>query len=82
MVDKVALGQVFIRIIRFSLTIPFHRGFSFLYIVSEMNNRPVGGRGSETYPYSTHMNINNDQLKDVLQLGKWKGQKIHYLKNL
>jgi hypothetical protein len=42
--DKVAVGQVFLRVLRFSLSISFHRGSPRSYIISVINNRPVGGR--------------------------------------
>jgi hypothetical protein len=52
-VDKVALGQVFFEFLRFSLSISFHNG-SPSYVTRRMNNRPVGGRSSETYRHEQH----------------------------
>jgi hypothetical protein len=47
-VDKVALGQVFLRVLRFSLSISFRRGSPYSYIVWGISNRPVSGRIPET----------------------------------
>jgi hypothetical protein len=47
-VDKVALGQVSLRVLRFSLSISFHRGTPYSYIIWGMNDVPVGGRSAET----------------------------------
>jgi hypothetical protein len=38
----------FLRVIRFPLSISFHRCCPYVYITWGMNNRPVGGRSSET----------------------------------
>jgi hypothetical protein len=45
----VALGQVFLRVPRFPLSISFHRGSPYSYIAWLMNNRPAGGRSSEKH---------------------------------
>jgi hypothetical protein len=47
-VDTLALGQVFSELILIFLSISFHRGSPYSYIICGMNNRPVGGRSSET----------------------------------
>jgi hypothetical protein len=47
-VDKVALGQFFSEFFGFPLSVSFHRGLSYSYIIWRMNNRPIGGRSSET----------------------------------
>jgi hypothetical protein len=41
MVDKRSLRQVFLWVLRFSLSISFHRGSPYSYITWGMNNRPV-----------------------------------------
>jgi hypothetical protein len=57
-VDKVALGQVFIRVLRFSLVnISFHRGSPYSYIIWG-NNRPVGGLIWESWFYAIDVDIN------------------------
>jgi hypothetical protein len=48
-VDKVAQGQVFLRVLPFPLSVSFHRGSPYPYIIWRMNNRPAGGRSSETW---------------------------------
>jgi hypothetical protein len=40
-VDRVALGQVFLRVLRFPLSASFHRGSAYSYITWRMNNRPL-----------------------------------------
>jgi hypothetical protein len=57
-VDKVALGQAFLRVLRFLLSISFHYSSPCSFIAREMNNRLVGGRSSETY--SRHIVIKNN----------------------
>jgi hypothetical protein len=47
-VDKLALGQVFSELFSFSLSVSFHHGSLYSYIIWGMNNRPVGGCSSET----------------------------------
>jgi hypothetical protein len=55
--DKVALGQVFLRVFfGFTLSVSFHRGFPYSYIIWEMGNRPYGGRSSETLFHLIYMN--------------------------
>jgi hypothetical protein len=56
-VDKVALGQVFLRVLRFSL-VPFHRGYPYSHMTWGMNNRPDGGRSSQTSYQPIDMNVN------------------------
>jgi hypothetical protein len=48
-VDRVALGEGFSEFFGFSLSISFHRGSSYSYIMWGINNRPVIGRSSELY---------------------------------
>jgi hypothetical protein len=63
-VDKVALGQVFRRVLRFFLSILFHRGSSYLYITTcWMSNGPVGGRISETSFHPIDMNNMNNTMR-------------------
>jgi hypothetical protein len=56
-VGRVALGHVSFRVLKFSLSISFHRGSPYSDIIWRINNRPVGGRSSETQSHPT--NINN-----------------------
>jgi hypothetical protein len=59
-VDKVALGHVsFSESFGFTLSVSFHRGSPYSYIIRGMNNRPFGGRSSETL--SNPVNINNSK---------------------
>jgi hypothetical protein len=44
---KVALGLVLLRVLRFSLSVSFHRGSPYSY-TTWGNNRPIGSRSSET----------------------------------
>jgi hypothetical protein len=37
-----ALGLIFLLVLLFSLSVPFHYGSPCSYIISGMNNRPVG----------------------------------------
>jgi hypothetical protein len=40
-----------------SLSISFHHAFPYTYITWPMNNRPIGGRSSETWFYAVDMII-------------------------
>jgi hypothetical protein len=64
-VDKVALGQVFLRVLRFSLSISFHRGSRLSYDIWGMTRRSDRGYSSETSPHHIAMN-NNDMGKSTL----------------
>jgi hypothetical protein len=55
-VDKAALGQGFLRVLRFPLSLSFHCGSPCSYITWGMNKRPVGGRSSETSSNPIDMN--------------------------
>jgi hypothetical protein len=55
----------FLRVLRFSLPTPFHRGSPYSYIIWSMNNKPVGGCSSETRPLSIDM----DKVKLSVRLG-------------
>jgi hypothetical protein len=57
-VDKIARGQVFLLVLRISLSISFHRGSPYSYMMLEMNNRPAGVRSSETSSQPIDMNNN------------------------
>jgi hypothetical protein len=46
--DKVALGQVFLRVFGFSLSILFHRRSPYPYIIWGMNTTSISGSSSET----------------------------------
>jgi hypothetical protein len=39
-VDKVALGQVFLHVLQFPMSISFHHGSPYSYITWGINNRP------------------------------------------
>jgi hypothetical protein len=54
-VDKVALGHVFLAVLCFPLSVSFHRGSPYSCIVCGMNNRPVGGP-VDTYVSPTDKN--------------------------
>jgi hypothetical protein len=58
---KVALGKVCIRVLRFSLSISFHRGSPYSHIVWGINNRPVRGRRLETQSNLIDMKQQNHQ---------------------
>jgi hypothetical protein len=47
-VDKVVLEQDLLEFFSFLPSRSFHCGSPYSYIIGEMNNRPVGGRSSET----------------------------------
>jgi hypothetical protein len=55
-VDKLALGQVFLNLFEFSLFISFHRGSILIYILWGTKNRPTVGRSSETCFHPIYMN--------------------------
>jgi hypothetical protein len=42
-VDKVALGQVFLQVLQFPLSISFHRLSPYSYIIWGINNMSVSG---------------------------------------
>jgi hypothetical protein len=67
-VDKVALVQVFLQVLRFPLPMSFHRGSSYSYIVWRMNNRPVGGRSAHSKSHSIDMIENKVAVKYFLFL--------------
>jgi hypothetical protein len=46
--DKVALGQVFLRVLGFSLSILFHRRSPYPYIIWGKNTTSISGSSSET----------------------------------
>jgi hypothetical protein len=55
-VNKVALVQIFLQVLRFSLSIFFHHVCPWSYINWGMNNRPDGGCISETWSHPIDMN--------------------------
>jgi hypothetical protein len=57
-VDKVALGKAFPRVLQFPLSVSFHRGSPYSYIWVT-NNRPVSGQSTETQFRPIDMNNNN-----------------------
>jgi hypothetical protein len=63
--DKVALEQVFLRVLRFPLPVSFHRGFSILTVWGK-TNRLVGGCSSETLSHPIDMNMGSIIDKIVL----------------
>jgi hypothetical protein len=62
-VGKVPPGEIFLRVLRFSLSLSFHLVSTYSYIL-EINNRPVGGRSSETLSHPIDM----DNYMDYLSL--------------
>jgi hypothetical protein len=58
-VDKVALGQFFLRNLLFTISVSFHLDSLYSYNIWGMINRPVGGRSSETSSHPIDMNNNN-----------------------
>jgi hypothetical protein len=59
-VDKVTLGQSFLRVLwiscQYNFTAVLHVSTYSTYIMCGMNNRPVGGRSSEKYSDAIDMN--------------------------
>jgi hypothetical protein len=60
--DKVALGQVSLRVLRPCPVNIIPRWLSRLIVMWEMNSRPVGGRSSETQSHPTDMNNSNNSV--------------------
>jgi hypothetical protein len=58
-VDKVALGEVFLRVPLISPSTLFDHISPYSCIILGVNNRPVGGCNSETYSHSNNTNNNN-----------------------
>jgi hypothetical protein len=60
-VDRVALGQVFLRVLRLPppLALSFYRGPPYAFISGGMYYRPIGGRSSETWSHSINMDNKN-----------------------
>jgi hypothetical protein len=50
-VNKVALRQVSLLLPRFYVSISFHCGYPYSYVVRGMNNRPVGGHKTSINKY-------------------------------
>jgi hypothetical protein len=63
MVDTVALGQVYLRVLRFSPVNIIPPSLSVLVYRLGMNNRPIGGRSSETSSHPIDMNNNNNNIR-------------------
>jgi hypothetical protein len=56
--DKVALGQIFLRVLRFyPVSFISPRLHTHIGIIWGMNDRPVGGRSSATQLHPVNMNI-------------------------
>jgi hypothetical protein len=53
------------RVLRFTLSLSFRRGFQCSNITLGINNRPVCGRSSETSSQSIDMNNNNLSNTDI-----------------
>jgi hypothetical protein len=66
MVDEVTLRQVFLQVLQIPLSISFHHGCPFSYIIWGMNNRPIGDRSSEILSHPAGM-INNNMNNLVAQ---------------
>jgi hypothetical protein len=58
-VDKVALGKVFFRVLQLSPVNIIPPWLTMFIYHQGMNNRPVGGRSSETSSHPIDVNINN-----------------------
>jgi hypothetical protein len=56
-VDEVTLGQVFLQALQSPLSISFHCGSTYSYIISRMNNIPSGGNISKAQSHPIDMNI-------------------------
>jgi hypothetical protein len=41
-VDRVALGQIFLQVFRVPLSVSFHHGSPYSYVTCGMNSRPIG----------------------------------------
>jgi hypothetical protein len=65
MVDKVAMGNTFLHVLRLSLSISFHRFSPLSHIVCRMDNRAAGGRSSETQSHPIDMNNNTLQMPPI-----------------
>jgi hypothetical protein len=66
---KVALGQVSLRVFRFTLSLSFHRGCPYSCITLGMKNRPVSGRSSDTFTpstWTTTLFVSDFYLKDFI----------------
>jgi hypothetical protein len=59
-VDKLALGQVFLRVFRFPLSVAFHRVSILLYMFWGMHSTPVLARSSETLIVLPHRRERQD----------------------
>jgi hypothetical protein len=57
MVEKEALGKVFLRVLRFHLSVLFLHGSPCSRIIWGMKNKPVGGRSSEISSHPMDVNI-------------------------
>jgi hypothetical protein len=64
-VDKVALGQVFLRVVRFTLSVSFHWDFIPIYHLGN-EYRPVGGQRSETYSHPMVMKIHMGIIQQII----------------
>jgi hypothetical protein len=67
-VDKVALGQVFLRVLRLSRVNIIPPWLSILIYHLRINNRPVGGCSSETLFHPIDMNNNIESIKITLKI--------------
>jgi hypothetical protein len=66
----VALGQAFLPVLRYPLSVSFHRRSPYSYIIWEMNNRPVGCHSSETVSPNRHK-----QHEQQINTNKERGRK-------
>jgi hypothetical protein len=60
-VNKVALEQGFLRVLRVFLSISFHHGSSYAHTIWGMDSRPVGDLSSETQSHPLFINNNKQQ---------------------
>jgi hypothetical protein len=61
--EKWHWDRLFSEFFGFPLSMSFHRGSSYSYIIWGMNNMPVGGRSSETSSHPIDMNKNNKRTR-------------------
>jgi hypothetical protein len=60
--DKVVLGHVFLWVLLFYLSISFHRGSPYSYIIWRTSNWSVSGRSSKSETQSHPIDMNNHHI--------------------
>jgi hypothetical protein len=71
--------RFFSEFIGYALSKSLHRGSPYSYITWGTNNRPIGGRSSETYSHSIDINTNMISNLRILMEGLRKSGKKRYL---